>query len=140
MILNQTAEHALRAVLLLAQRRDEIVSSQEIAEALGAPPNYLAKTLSALAARGIVKGRRGPRGGYRLDIEPDDLTIERVTEGFTAVPDMPVCLLGARPCDPDRPCEAHVRWTRVRERALRPLRETTVADLLADRLEVVRTA
>jgi hypothetical protein len=60
-MLSQTAEHAIRAVLFLAQRAPgEPVAPDAIADALGAPRNYLAKTLNALARQGIVSSMRGP--------------------------------------------------------------------------------
>ena len=58
MILSQTAEHALRAVLYLAQREDELVRVGDIAEALSIPRNYLSKILHLLAREGVLASTR----------------------------------------------------------------------------------
>jgi Rrf2 family transcriptional regulator, iron-sulfur cluster assembly transcription factor len=130
-MLNRTAEHALRAVIFLARQPDELpVPAETIAAALGAPSNYLAKTLGALAVAGIVRGRRGPRGGYRLVIPADRLTIAEVTDLFEPEHGIAACLLGGRPCDADEPCDAHFRWLAVRDAAREPLRTTTIAEIL----------
>ena len=65
-MLSQTSEHAIRAVLFLAQQHGEPVSADRVAGALGAPANYLGKTLNMLARRGLLASSRGPAGGFRL--------------------------------------------------------------------------
>jgi Rrf2 family protein len=131
-ILSQTAEHALRAVLYLAGAVDRgHVSAAEVANALGAPPNYLAKTLRLLARRGLLGSVRGAHGGFLLRVPADRLTAAEVVEAVDEVTVPAACLLGDRRCDPARPCDAHARWSELRERILRPLAETTIADLLA---------
>lgn len=133
-MLTRTAEHALRAVLFLArQPEDRPVSAEAVAHALGAPANYLAKTLGALAAAGIVRGRRGPHGGYRLLVPADRLTIGDIADLFEPEHGITACLLGGRACDPANPCAAHFRWVAVRDAAREPLRTTTIAELVDSR-------
>jgi Rrf2 family protein len=130
-MLTRTAEHALRAIIFLARQPDDRpVSAETVAAALGAPANYLAKTLGALANAGILRGRRGPRGGYRLLIPANRLTIGEITELFEPEHGISGCLLGGRACDPTNPCSAHFRWVAVRDAAKEPLRTTTIADLI----------
>jgi Rrf2 family protein len=130
-ILSQTAEHALRALLYLARTGGaDPVPVEAIAAAIGAPRNYLSKTLHALTKHGLVAGTRGPGGGYRLRVDPADLPVSRIAEAFAQEGGSPMCLLGGRPCDALHPCTAHARWTAVRQASLAPLRRTTLADLL----------
>ncbi|HUH13131.1 MAG TPA: Rrf2 family transcriptional regulator [Longimicrobiales bacterium] len=129
--LSQTAEHALRAVLFLAQRTTPVpVSAAAIAEALGAPANYLSKTLHVLARAGIVLGTRGPGGGFRLAVPCRELTVARVIGAFEDSAGSGVCLLGGRACNANKPCAAHERWTAVQEASRLPLEQTTIAELL----------
>ena len=133
-MLSQTAEHALRAVLYLARADVETpVSAERIAGALGAPANYMAKTLRALADQGVVVGVRGPNGGYRLARDPAELRLSMVTEAFDTPWRPATCLLGDRPCDSDNPCSAHHCWSGMARRVREPLRTTSVADLLNGR-------
>lgn len=135
-MLTRTAEHALRAVLYLArQPGDRPVSAEAVAQALNAPSNYLAKTLGALATAGIVRGRRGPNGGYRLLVPPERLTIGDIADLFEPEHGISACLLGGRACDPVNPCAAHFRWVAVREAAKEPLRTTTIAELVGNGTE-----
>lgn len=131
-MLTQTSEHAIRALLFLARHADDSVSAERVADALGAPRNYLSKTLNALARRGIVASTRGPAGGFRLVADPAALTLARVVEMFEPARPNRVCLLTHRPCSDRVPCAAHAAWSTVCRGMRAPLERTTLADLLSD--------
>lgn len=59
--------HALEAVLFIAlSGAQAAVSAKEIAARQGVPPRYLEQLLQKLVRQGILRGVRGPRGGYVL--------------------------------------------------------------------------
>lgn len=129
-MLSQTSEHAIRALLFLARRpAGETVPAARIARALGAPANYLAKTLNALARTGVVESTRGAAGGFRLGRAAYAITLAEIDDVFAEPRPSATCLLGDRPCDGGNPCAAHARWAALREQARAPLRATTLADL-----------
>ena len=130
-MLSVTADYALRAIVFLARHEGQAMRADAIAAATGAPRNYMAKTLHALAKARLVTSARGPQGGFTLACPPDTLTIAQVIDCFDEPRRQPRCLLGAGPCDPERPCLAHSRWIRIQESRRAPLAHTTVADLLA---------
>ena len=134
MHLSKTADHALRAVLYLAQHEEDgPMPADRIAEALGAPANYLSKTLHQLARAGVVQGYRGPKGGFLLAVPSDELPLADVIEAFDDHSKRDICLMGDRPCDESDPCGVHQTWTSIIRNARRPLEHNTVADLLAGR-------
>ena len=74
-ILPRTAEYAVRATVLLARHYGErLVRADEIASVLGAPRNYLSKTLNALVHSGVLISMRGPAGGFALAKAPEQLS------------------------------------------------------------------
>ena len=83
-MLSQTSEHAIRALLYLAQQpAGEPVPADRIARALGAPGNYLGKTLQLLARRGEIfdlvtdqTSAHDPLYGY----VPTDATVQTIGE------------------------------------------------------------
>lgn len=130
-MLSSTSDHALRAILLLAQAEaGRPMRADEIARATGSPANYLAKTLNALAKAGLVSSARGPQGGFMLLVPADELSLARIADCFDEPRPNTRCLLGDRPCDGRHPCRAHERWTAVQEAHRASLADTTVADLL----------
>jgi Rrf2 family protein len=131
-LLSSTADYALRAILFLAQRHGEAaVPADEVARATGAPRNYMAKTLNALARAGFLTSARGPLGGFCLARSPGALSIAQVIDCFDEPRPLRQCLLGTRACDPLRPCTAHHRWSAITGARRAAFDGTTVADLLA---------
>lgn len=130
MLLSQTGEYALRAVLYLAEHgADRAVQVGEMARALGLPQNYLSKTLHQLARAGVLASTRGKAGGFRLAVPPERLVLHRVVAPFGDVEERRRCLLGRTQCSDRHACAAHTRWKEVAERVSTFFRETTVADL-----------
>ena len=132
-VLTKTGDYALRALLVLARRGvGRPLPADALAEATGAPANYMGKTLHALARAGLVRGTRGPTGGFALAVAPEAITIARIADVFAEPPAARRCLLGTGPCSATNPCGAHHRWMRVVTAMREPLATTTIADLLAD--------
>jgi len=128
-MISQTAEHALRALIYLARLDGTPVAAGEIASAIGAPANYLGKTLQTLARHGYVVGARGPSGGFRLAMDPAAITIADLGRVFSEAPRSRICLLGGMTCSDEHACIAHHRWSAVQRAVARTLEETSVADL-----------
>ena len=132
MLLPQTAEYALRAVIHIAREQTGgLVRANEMATRLGIPPNYLAKTLHQLARAGVLHSTRGPTGGFRLAGPASALTLERVIAPF-ADTGARRCLIADRPCGGDQACPVHERWRHVSGPLHAFFGGTTVAVLLAD--------
>jgi Rrf2 family transcriptional regulator, iron-sulfur cluster assembly transcription factor len=137
-MLSATSEYALRAALVLARefgRRP--MRADEIADAVGAPRNYMAKTLNALVKAEVAVSARGPFGGFQLALPPHELTIAEVIDCFDEPPREQRCLLGDSYCNPRVPCAAHYRWTAITVARREPLATTTLADLLGESAPVV---
>jgi Rrf2 family protein len=124
-----TAEYAVRAVLILAQSATP-KTADAIANAIGAPPNYMAKTLNALAREGILKSARGPLGGFSLDMPSGQLMLDRIINVFHEPRPTAQCLLGNRACDPANLCKAHERWLGITQSTRHALATTSIASLL----------
>ena len=67
---------ALEAVLDIAYNgRPHPVQSKDITERQGIPQRYLEQVLQQLVRAGVLKGVRGPRGGYTLARERRRITL-----------------------------------------------------------------
>jgi len=70
---------ALEAVVDIAfNARPEPVQAKEITERQGIPQRYLEQVMQHLVHQGILKGVRGPRGGYRLARERRRITVGEI--------------------------------------------------------------
>lgn len=134
MILSDTAEYALRAVLYVGRTTspEKAAHTDEIAAALGVPRNYLSKILHALTRRGLLTSSRGPTGGFRIAPRTRELPLVRIVELFDAMESRPSCLLGRPECSDTHPCPAHSRWKATGDAVRGFFWNTTVADLLRE--------
>src|SRR3546814_10184238 len=65
--LSRKTGFALEAILDIAYNaRAEPVQAREITQRQGIPQRYLEQVMQELVRAGILKGVRGPRGGYHL--------------------------------------------------------------------------
>lgn len=131
MHLSQTAQYALRALLIIDSRAPDTVRAGELTESVGAPSNYLSKTLHLLVRAGILSSCRGPTGGFKLAVPPESITLQRVASLFAA-PDNGLCLFGGGKCGEDPSCVVHQRWRIVAQPMDAFFNTTTIADLRAD--------
>jgi len=70
---------ALEAVIDIAfNGRPEPVQAKEITARQGVPPRYLEQVMQQLVRGGVLKGVRGPRGGYRLAKERRRITVGEI--------------------------------------------------------------
>ncbi|HET6278976.1 MAG TPA: Rrf2 family transcriptional regulator [Candidatus Polarisedimenticolia bacterium] len=129
MVLTQTGEYALRAVLFIAgPGAGRTVRGEEIAAQLGIPPSYLAKTLQILVREGVLASTRGRSGGFRLAIPAGRLTLMQVVAPFDETGKRH-CLLGRTTCSDKTACAVHHAWKATAERITEFFRVTTVASL-----------
>ena len=79
---------ALEAVIDIAfNARPEPVQAKEITARQGVPQRYLEQVMQQLVRAGILKGVRGPRGGYRLARERRRISVGDVVRyTFTVSP------------------------------------------------------
>jgi len=99
---SEAASLALHSMAFLAEQRDGLVSTHEMASALRVSEAHLSKVLQRLARAGLVKSTRGPKGGFTLGRPRRKITLLEVyetVEGPLAVSD---CLLGSRVCTGER--------------------------------------
>ncbi|MCR9212757.1 MAG: Rrf2 family transcriptional regulator [Proteobacteria bacterium] len=77
--------YALEAVVDIAfNARPDPVQSKEITQRQGIPQRYLEQVMQQLVHAGILKGVRGPRGGYRLARERRRITAGDVIRVISA--------------------------------------------------------
>ncbi|MDD4956988.1 MAG: Rrf2 family transcriptional regulator [Candidatus Omnitrophica bacterium] len=80
MLLTTRSAYGVRSLVNLALKYEERmpVSIKEICEAEGLSLVYLEQIFNRLKHCGIVKSRRGPRGGYMLVRAPEDISVYEV--------------------------------------------------------------
>ena len=130
-MLTQTVEYALRAVAQLGYMAPESMKTSEIAERTKVPMPYLRKVLQKLGEAGIVTLTRGVRGGAKLQITPDKLTLLEVVNAVEPVQRIRTCPLGLK-THGVRLCPLHRKIDNAFAEMEAAFRSTTLAEILAE--------
>src|SRR5688500_12572595 len=93
---SQTAEYALRAIVVLATDSKKAWTAQEIAAQSMVPQDYLMKVLQALGREGLVTAQRGRGGGFMLRRQPGQITVLDVINTVDPLRRIKYCPLGLK--------------------------------------------
>jgi Rrf2 family protein len=128
------ADYAVRAATELAAVEDGPVKGERLAEAQDIPLQFLEHILLELKHAGIVRARRGAKGGYWLARPPEEITIADVIRAVEG----PIANVQSAP-----PESVHYRgkaehlvevWIAVRANLRAVLEHTTIADVTSGKL------
>ena len=127
-------DYAVRALLELAAHPDGRMTRSELADAQSIPPRYLEAVLSELRTSGLVVGRRGQSGGYRLGRPAAEISVAEISRAV----DGPLALVqGQRPEHVSYSGSSehlHELWICLRAAVRSVLESVTLADLLSGEL------
>lgn len=125
--LSQRTDLALRALQTLFSRGDR-VSGSDLAETLNTTHPYLPQVMSPLLRRRWVSSARGPRGGYRLEVGLESVSVLDLIETMEGPTDTDTCVLSGGTCDTSNPCAMHGAWSQARDALLHQLSSMSLAD------------
>jgi Rrf2 family protein len=134
MRISAKADYAVRATAELAASDGEPVKGENLAKAQDIPLQFLEHILLELKHAGIVRARRGARGGYWLARDPEKITVANVIRAVEGP------LANIQDSAPEQTHYAgnaeHLKevWIAVRANLRRVLESVTLADLTAGRL------
>lgn len=134
--LTKKADYGIIALVHLAHHRGNPVSCREISDKFCIPFPLLSNVLKTLAHHGIVESIRGVKGGYRLAVDPHQLTLGTLLEALegpirlTECMDLPLGISSNCRIEPTCPIRAPVRKLHERFRSL--LRGITFAEIARD--------
>ena len=132
MMISQTTEYALRAVVWLARSPVEQQGTKTISDAIQVPRGYLSKVLQKLTRAGLVTSSPGRSGGFRLARPPADIRVLEVVNAVDPLQRIQSCPLGLESHGSNL-CALHRKLDDDLARTERAFASTTITDLLADK-------
>jgi Rrf2 family iron-sulfur cluster assembly transcriptional regulator len=129
-MITRSGTHALKALAFLGSHSEgAYVGAGAIAAKIRAPRNYLGKLLRQLSRAGLVQGRKGSNGGFRLVRDMGSISLFEVLEPIEHVSRIKGCVLGRAQCTQREHCALHEGWARVRSEYLGFLRGTRLSEV-----------
>ncbi len=128
------ADYAVRAAAELAAADEGPVKGEKLADAQDIPLQFLEHILLELKHAGIVRARRGAKGGYWLARQADEVTIADIVRAVEG----PIAHVQSAPPESIeyRGNAEHLQevWIAVRASLRTVLEHVTLADLVSGRL------
>ncbi len=126
-IFSKKCEYGLQAVLYMAAKEPGCVCpSDEIADKLQIPKEFISKILQSLTESGIVDSKKGKSGGFLLAKNPSKIRLIDIVTAIDGLDLFNRCVLGFPNCSPDKPCPVHDKWGELRTKAYNMLTDETL--------------
>ncbi|MBN1798520.1 MAG: Rrf2 family transcriptional regulator [Spirochaetales bacterium] len=123
--------YGLRALHYLSEHNEKKpVSLNHIAEELAIPFKYLENIFKLLSRSGIVRGERGPLGGYTLARAADGLTLYEIADALDGPLVTVACVTDSTTCDKSKACPTRRIWDDLQMHINNFLKSRTLAMLL----------
>ena len=133
MRLTRAGEYGVRCILYLSSKGVGVLCNRrQIASAMDIPGPFLGKIAQQLARAGYIEIVQGARGGLKLVVSPEKLTLLDVVETVIGEIFLNDCILRPDSCSRSNSCAAHSIWAKARDQLRATLREATFTDLLKD--------
>ena len=119
-------------ILIMITGSEQPLTSEAIANSVGANPSYIRKVTGLLKKKGILDSRRGIHG-FSLLIAPEDLSLYMIYQAINETNEVHVFDLHQNPND-ECIVGRHIRpvlnetFREIEEKAEQQLRQTTLAD------------
>lgn len=129
--LSLRGDYAVRTMLALGEHREDgLLSAGRIAEQMQIPVRFVAHVLGDLGRAGLVSGRPGRRGGYRLTKPAREIDLLQIVDAAEDRGDAARCVLRGGPCDPSGRCSVHDAFAAATEALRRELAATRLSKLV----------
>jgi Rrf2 family iron-sulfur cluster assembly transcriptional regulator len=105
--LSRRGDYAVRTMVALGREPfGNVLSVARIAERMGIPSRFLAHVLADLGRAGLVIGRAGRSGGYRLAVPASEISLLQIVDAAERDAEAR-CVLRGGPCDVAGRCAVH---------------------------------
>ena len=105
--ITEAASIALHGLVLVAQSGDKLINVNQIAEVTSSSRHHIAKVFQQIVKEGWVSSQRGPSGGFKMLVKPEDITFLQIYELIEGEIDRSFCPFGKQESCAFKTCLLH---------------------------------
>lgn len=106
-------------------------SLRDIANRMKLSEGYLEEVAHSLKKAGLIIGRKGPHGGYRLARSPKEISLEGIMKALEGPVELVDCQVAGIVCPVASKCSSKKVWRLVQKSLCETLRKTRLVDVIA---------
>jgi Rrf2 family protein len=115
-VVRRNTDYAIRAMVNLAKNYTEVtVSTRKIADDENIPYQLACKLMQKLHNNKLVESYMGPKGGFRLRLDPSKISLLEVIEAIQGPLTLNRCLLSVDICPRQKSCPLTVKLAELQE-------------------------
>jgi Rrf2 family protein len=126
------SQYGLRAMIYLAKKKGKFTTLKEISQSEKIPFNYLEKIMTKLEKSGLLKSKKGLKGGYSLAKNSQRIKVREIIEVLEGKPQLARCIFNF--CPRSKKCLAKNFWKKINKIIISTLDSITLADLIKEKL------
>lgn len=138
MKISTKVRYGVKALVYIAEatQKGTLARIKEISEAEDISVQYLEQILFKLKNENIIQGKRGPNGGYKLSLEPEEITLHELYKILDDEDRVIDCNESSKNrscnCKEDE-CSTSCIWSKLDIAMTQILESTTLAELIKNR-------
>jgi Rrf2 family protein len=131
MEITKAADYGLRAMYRLGQSPMSVSALiGDIANEMNIPAQFLHQVMPRLVKAGLVRSRRGARGGYRLAKQPGEISLLQIVQAIDGPIYINRCLFDHEDCTMDEYCPIRPVFQDAQDALRKVLDDSSLADLI----------
>ena len=124
--MTKKSDLALKSLRCIGDADGDLVAGKWLADKLGITTHYLPQVISPLVKAGWIASTPGPRGGYRLLVSLEEVSVLDVIETIEGRIEDQGCVQRGIPCPEYDLCALHAPWQKARDAMLDELANASV--------------
>jgi len=118
--------------IALHSSEEKNVDLNQISSELEIPKHFLSKILQMLVKQKLLVSMKGPKGGFKLNSRPEDITLIVIIDAIDGLDVFNQCGIGFKKCDDNHPCPIHHDYKKLRNRVESLFNKKTLQKLIED--------
>lgn len=132
-LLTKHTDYAIRALITLAENKQRYVSSREISVRQDIPYQFLRRILHELIRAKLVVSQEGGSGGFKINVNPDDISAADVISIFQGRLQLSDCLVRKHICSKRSGCVLRSEMMRIEKIMAREFHRIVLTKLLKNK-------
>ena len=130
-LITRDTDYAVRALCIIARRKDKITSVDDLVSETKIPRPFLRKILQILNKKSIIKSYKGRNGGFKLLQPPEDIHLMELIKIFQGNFTLNQCFLKKAICPDIRKCSLKEKIDKIEKYVLEKLELITIKSIMS---------
>ncbi len=124
--------YGVRMLITLAEN-DRQMNTNELSREMGVSPLYLRQVALPLEKKGVIRGTKGAKGGYSLNVDPATIDLFTIFKAMNEDFSLLDCVDCTSACERSADCPSRELWKALSRSLRRSLKSLTLKKLVENR-------